>query len=467
MNQLRRNLLEEFLQVLEERAVDEPQELSDPEIFVNKVLGYELLWFHKQWLEFQMLNRQSLILAPRGHGKSTICTISYPLWRLVQDPALRILIVSNTSDQACSFLREIRSHLESNPRMRAQFGNMAGRPWSESQLNLCIRRGASKEANLTAMGVFGPIISKHYDMIILDDVVDEQNSASQAQRERLGQWYYKTLLPCLEPGGEIHIVGTRYHYLDLYGRLLSGEYKNHHRIYRAIRDVRGCEAALWEEKFPLELLKEKRKEAGTVIFNSQYQNDVELMKGAIFKPEWIQYYSSPPLRLEKMLGTDLAISQKDSADYFALVVAGRERNSGKIFVLDAVHDRLSFSRQVETALNFFRKHNSPDSPVLRVCVEANAYQEAFGQKLREAGLPVKSVTRVKDKISRAYQLQARFENSEILFPPRSCQDLLQELLLFPQAEHDDLFDALEIIVSSFRQLNRGQYLTCSQDVGPV
>jgi len=465
MNQAEKILLEEWAELM---AQEDARALADmhPENFVRDALGYELQWFHKEWLEFQTLNRQSLILAPRGHGKSTICTISYPLWRLLGDPALRILIVSNTSDQACSFLREIRSQLESNPWMLARFGNLAGRPWSESQLNLCLRHSASKEANLTAMGVLGPVIARHYDMIILDDVVDEQNSASQAQRQKLEQWYYKTLLPCLEPAGEIHIVGTRYHHLDLYGRLLAGEYKNHHRIYRALRELDGAEAALWEQKFSLELLKEKRKEAGTVIFNSQYQNEVELMKGAIFKPEWIQYYSSPPLRLEKMLGIDLAISRKDSADYFALVVAGRERKSNKIFILDAVHDRLSFSRQVETALNFFRKYNSPDSPVLRVCVEANAYQEAFAQKLREAGLPVKSVTRVKDKVSRAYQLQAKFENLEILFPPHSCQDLLQELLLFPQAEHDDLFDAMEIIVSQFGTLHLSGYLKAEADVSP-
>lgn len=83
------------------------------------------------------------------------------------------------------------------------------------------RRRIAKEATVTAMGVGGPIISKHYDTIILDDIIDEENARTQEQREKMRVWYYKSLLPCLEPEGEIHILGTRYHPYDLYHTLLT------------------------------------------------------------------------------------------------------------------------------------------------------------------------------------------------------------------------------------------------------
>jgi len=477
MEESQKAMLLELEQILTEQE-QSSRLVSDPELFVKEILGYELQWFHQKWLRLLLENKRNLILAPRGHGKSTICTISYPLWRLVRNPELRILIVSNTQSQAGAFLREIRSHLESNIALRAacsHLGELAGKPWSESELNLAIRKSVAKEPNISAMGVLGPIISKHYDIIILDDVIDQENAVSQKEREKILLWFYKTLAPCLEPGGEIHIIGTRYHYLDLYGHLIGQEFKDYHYIYRAIRDSENGEVALWEAKFPLELLREKRREAGSAIFNSQYQNDVELMKGAMFKPEWIQYYQSAPARLEKMIGIDLALSEKQSGDYFALVVAGADRKAGKIYVLDAIRTRLSFSRQIDLALNYFEKHNLPESPVLRVCVEANGYQEAFAQKLREAGLPVKSVIRIRDKISRGWQLQARFENQEIFFPARSTdptasdniQDLIQELLLFPQTDHDDLFDALEIIVTQFKLLSYQEYLKPCPDLAPI
>ncbi len=450
------SMLGELERMLSENA-EKPEELANADEFISEVLGYQLESFHREWMEIQKGNKKSLILAPRGHGKSTICTIAYPLWRLLNDPDLRALIVSNTSAQACAFLREIRAHLESNPWVCENFRNLAGHPWTESELAISLRQRQSKEASITALGVLGPVISRHYDLIILDDIVDEENARSAKQRERLLLWYYKVLQPCLEPEGELHIVGTRYHYLDFYGHLIANDFANAHWIYRAIEPAEDVgaglarpEVALWEKKFPLALLKQIRKEAGPAIFNSQYQNDIELMKGVIFKEEWILYAQDLPPRLEKIIGIDLAISEKEQADYFAMVVVGLERESGKIYVLDSFRDRLSFQSQIQQSIRLFQKHDLPRSPVVRVCVESNGYQEAFAQKLRTEGLPVKSVKTIRDKISRAYQLQAKFENGEILFPCRRAQDLIEELILFPEAEHDDLFDALELAVSNAR-----------------
>ena len=55
----------------------------------------------------------------------------------------------------------------------------------------------------------------------LDDVVDDDNSRTEHQRQKLLTWYRKVLLPCLEPNGEIHAIGTRYHPMDLYGHFLK------------------------------------------------------------------------------------------------------------------------------------------------------------------------------------------------------------------------------------------------------
>jgi hypothetical protein len=198
-----------------------PTEFLTPVSFVREKLGYKCTRFQARWFQLQIDNRQTLVLAPRGHGKSTICTIAYSLWKLFDDRDTRILVVSNTADQAEALVGEIKTQLENNEKLWPFFGNCRGEPWRADKFTLAGRTRICKEASVTAIGVEGAIISRHYEVIILDDVVDEENSRTLNARRKLKSWHAKVLLPCLQPGGEIHMLGTRYHPHDLYGEMMD------------------------------------------------------------------------------------------------------------------------------------------------------------------------------------------------------------------------------------------------------
>ena len=436
-----RTRIKKWLAFLERWAA--PTLPADPDLFVRETLGYQFTDFHRRWWRFTAANPVSLLLAPRGHGKSTILTVAYGLYRLLAEPELRLLIASNTGAQAEGFLREIRRHLEQNPHILRAAGALAGRPWNERELALASRLLAAKEPSATALGVLGPVISRHYDLIVLDDVVDEEAARSALGRRRLLTWYYKELLPTLEPGGELHVIGTRYHQDDLYGRLLRAGAPS--LVERAIIEEDGRERALWEEKFPLEVLRRKREEAGPAIFDSQYQNDVAALSGRVFRPEWLEV-AAPPACGRKFQGVDLAIGREDHNDWFAVVTLGEE--AGRYWVLSAFRARLSFEEQFRAVRALFLAADRMESPVVAVGIEANAYQEALCQRLRaETALPVVSVVQTRDKVARAMRLTGLLQSGRLRLAERggeAASELLAELLSFPEGEHDDLVDALEL-----------------------
>ncbi|MHC4660195.1 MAG: phage terminase large subunit family protein [Planctomycetota bacterium] len=209
-------------------------------------------------------------------------------------------------------------------------------------------------------------------------------------------------------------------------------------------------SALWPEMFPAEKLEQLRREMGTMIFNLQYQNDARLARGSIFRPAWIRKHYGAPEHGLVFTGIDLAVSSKETADYFAAVTV--KRVGEDFYVIDARRDRCSFLSQIVHV-----KRIAEDFTPLRIGVESVAYQAAFTSYLSETtDLPVTPVHPRGDKIARAYRLSALAEAGRLFLAERHVE-LEEELLGFPDARHDDLLDALEIAISIARKPFRQQF----------
>jgi predicted phage terminase large subunit-like protein len=423
---------------------------------------------HKSIMDNISSNKSTLDLAPRGHGKSTVGDVDFCITRILRDPNIRIMLGSKTQTQAQAFLKEIRTHFEQNTDLIRVFGDWKtsrDNVWNDREFTVNKRSIIKKEATVTALGASGAVISKHFDIIIGDDLVGLENARTEKQRSNLIEWFYSSLIPTLEPDGEIHILGTRYNPLDLYEDLIkSGNYKVN--TQRAIQIVNGEERSLWEEKFTLEKLRQIRAESGKIIFNMQYQNDTELAKGKIFKAKYFKYYEEYKLdydfqtakvrlkteegidrwiKVRVYMGADLAISESENSnnDYFVLMMIGVDEDKN-VYVLEYVKERLSFNEQLNTIISYGRDKYPM---VERVGVETVSYQKALAQELRRLSLlPIININTSKDKVTRAMRRSANFENGKVFF--REGMDDLEEcLLLFPEVDHDDLFDGLDFAMN--------------------
>lgn len=165
--------------------------------------------------------RRKLICVPRGCLKSSIACVAYPIWRLIRNPDLRILIDSELYTNSCTFLRQIRLSLET-AQVESIFGRFRSRVWNESEIIINQRTKRLKEASITVGGIGTTKVGQHYDLIIGDDYNSPKNSNTPENAAKVVD-HYKYNLSILEPEGEYIIIGTRYSEADLIGHILSNE----------------------------------------------------------------------------------------------------------------------------------------------------------------------------------------------------------------------------------------------------
>lgn len=420
---------------------------TDPIAFEHEILGYEVKDFHAAWLKFITENRFTVLLAPRGHGKSTVHSIGYIIWKLCHNPNLRVMILSKSSPLAQRVLTEIKWHFERNEKLIGLYGDLTdkGSRWSNEEIMLVRDKNVPyKESTITARGIDSDVIGGHYDLIICDDIVDEKNSRTSQQRDKLRMTFDKVIRPMLEPWSEMHFVGTRWHEFDLYGDIIdSGTFKS--KVYDMILSDEKKQT-LWPERFPYEsedrnaiTAMSMKRDMGSVAFSLQMRNDITQFRNAIFKIDWMKYYIEPPLKSRIFMAVDLAISEK--GDYFAIVVIGVDE-TGNIYVLDIYFAHHSFHSQLKK-IKEFADHWGP----LKIAVEANAYQAAVPQELKrnseEFGfLPIFPIQTTKDKLTRARKVSALFESGRVNVKKTQIE-LIDEILNFPkESVADDVLDAL-------------------------
>ena len=161
-----------------------------------------------------------LLLMPRGSFKSSVVTIGFSLQYILNHPDARVLIDSETYSKCVAFMREIRGHLESNEKFREIFKYIYGMypdskkddKWADGEFTISARKRQRKEPTFSAGGIGTTKTGMHYDLIIGDDMVSENNITNKEQIDKVID-HYKLALSLLDPGSPLIIIGTRWDYM--------------------------------------------------------------------------------------------------------------------------------------------------------------------------------------------------------------------------------------------------------------
>jgi hypothetical protein len=157
------------------------------------------------------------ILLPRASYKTTIASVSFPMWLLERNPNLRVMLDSETFNLSKSILSEIKQQYETGPYTQ-YFEKVDARKvirWNEDSIILPRRTDPKKEGNIAAAGLDGVKAGMHYDIIIADDLHSQNNTRTQHQIDQVIE-HYRLLLSILEPNGLLVVIGTRWAEDDAY-----------------------------------------------------------------------------------------------------------------------------------------------------------------------------------------------------------------------------------------------------------
>jgi predicted phage terminase large subunit-like protein len=405
--------------------------------------------------------KRLIINVPPRHLKSITTSVAFPSFLLGHDPTKKIVCVSYSSELAVKHALDCRAVIQSDW-YRRLFPKTRISPDKNTELEtLTTMRGGR-----FATSVGGTLTGRGGNLIILDDPINPKQAMSEASRTMVTRWYQTTLLSRLNLKGEdaIVVVMQRLHVDDLVGVLLD-EGGWHHLNIPAIAEMpqqvplgmgqfkrRKINDVLDPLREPREVLVGLKASMGTMDFSAQYQQQPIPAEGNLIKREWLKFYQTVPKRQLTdiiIISWDTAMKASELADYsVGTIWLVQHANT---YLLDVVRGRYDYPNLKRAAIGTQVKW--PGSHVL---IEDKGSGTSLIQDLRSQNIPVIAIQPAGDKETRLFTNQAQFESGSVHFPQRALwlDDLIAELLAFPQVRHDDQVDSIAQALTWIEQKRR-------------
>lgn len=429
---------------------------------LKQLCEQDLYFFTKNILQYQELEEQphlevceflegpelkKLLLLPRGTFKTTIGTISRAIQRIIKNPDIRILIFSETYNQAKKFLSEIKQQLEGNKELIGLYGSFVKDPgWREEEITVKQRKKRFKEPTIMTGGVDVVRVGFHYDLIIIDDPHSQKNVATKDQIDKVKE-AYRLLYPMLEPGGEININATRWHFYDLASDLLENPTFTKMIRGAEIKKNDGTVEYFFPQRLSKEYLKDQKDNLGSYLYSVQYQNDPVDDKDADFKKAWFKIYREEEIKrlsLNTYITIDPAVSQKEEADFTGVIINSVDLDNNW-YLRKTMKLRIKPPELIEKLFEW----NECWRPI-GIGIESEKYllvlKPFLDEEMRKRNiyLPIAELKHsVSNKEMRIRGLSPRYERGKVYHNAEDDGriDLEDELLRFPKAKNDDVSDA--------------------------
>lgn len=485
-----------------EKTIDDPFEFGRiyfPKYWFQKSPAFHQdiinLATHQNEKEWEgKMNLNTLVLAaPRNHSKSTLISFLYVIWSLVTQRKFFVVIISDIARISTSHSRNIKEELESNDRLRNDWGIVLGKDWDEIDGSV---RGEKEKwtdeefvigfkkwdksrnmwsgeledrAKVLARMANNPLRGLRFghrrpDLVIADDLENDELVDTSIQREKLANWWDSAVEPMIEPPpvGQIILVGTVLHYGSLLNKMLQRTDLYVTRRYQAVTSLTNdqgekVQSPLWPERFSLERLS-SLKAKNVLAFQKEYMNDPRDDTTRTFRSSWIQWYDAHDIgyrpsnkrwyfrgkQMTFFTGVDWTVGKDDQSDFFSIIMVGKTIDND-IVIFDIVNEKMDVANQINRLIMQNQSYT-----IQMNGVEGNGFQHVLIQQvLRKSLVPIREIRHLsrKRKQIRIEGMSTLFEQGKIYL--RKCTESeisKDELTNEPSAENGFHYDETRSVV---------------------
>ncbi|MBL1319440.1 MAG: hypothetical protein COB40_04050 [Marinosulfonomonas sp.] len=407
--------------------------------------------------------RLMLHISPRSL-KSIITSVAWPAFVLGLDPATQIFVVSHNLDLAITLSNKFRKIVEADWYKDA-FPTMSGKPLKDNERIIVTQVGGFREA----LSVHGSVIGKGADIIIMDDLLDASELATQTGCEKVNNWIDTSLSTRFNHPAEskMVLVMQRLSIFDPSAHLASQE-PWHQLSLPAIAEedmvvrLNANETYHFSKgelldpvRLPQEVLDLQRLKLGEANFMAQYLQRPVPDGGSEIDLALFQRYTELPKPYDvRFLSVDAA-SGSQSGSY--CVIQTWQMTDGCIYLMHSQRGYWKFqdlqkrviAAQVLWKADFIAiEKASSGIALLEVLWE---YYPANIRRQLIQSIKTNSKLSKEDRVGKAMVM---VEQGKVHLPVEApwLNDLMVELVAFPAGLNDDQVDALSQAVEFFRKL---------------